>query len=129
MQASGARVEASLSNLTGATQHISNELDTVKLMTQAIQNGMDQLQVGMQQHTVMLHQVMEYCDKLGQGQTVIIDNQRMLMEAIVNIGVQAREGTKTILDTLLSQRMEDTQEKLELLQRCMRDHLQHPGQS
>ncbi|DBA85008.1 TPA: hypothetical protein ACH3X2_005743 [Trebouxia sp. C0005] len=124
---SSARMEASLVNLTGSAQHITSELDTVKLMTQAIDSGIQQLHHGMQQQTAMLQQVMKCCDKLGEGQAVIIEYQRALLDAVGTVGREGKEGTKKILDAMHIQRMQSLQEKMDLFQNCMKDHLRKPG--
>lgn len=131
MQASTAEVISVMGGLSSqiAQSHrgLSNELNAVKILTEAIAHGIGQLQLNMKQQTKVLLHVMEYCENIQAGQSAIIDNQVQIMNAIVSTRAEVVSGVDKILKVMQTQRMEATIEVFKVLTRQLEDHLKDPG--
>ena len=93
------------------------ELGTVKMMTAAVQQGL-------QHQAVVLQQVLHFCDQLKAGQDHIISNQVQMMNAILATKAQV----DLILQTINSNDMKTRTKLLNRMACNMKIHLEDPGE-
>lgn len=96
---------------------LSNKFSAMKLLTAAVDKGVKQMQITLEQQTVIMLQVMGSCEQIKAGQAEI-------MNAILSTKAQ----TDTILQTLKEKEMEEMYERLGLLRRSMQYHLRDPSE-
>ena len=96
---------------------LSNEFSALRLVTAAVEKGIKQMQVTLEQQTAIMLQVMGSCEQIKAGQADI-------MQAILTTKAQA----DVILQTLQEKETTVMLERLSLLQRSMQYHLQDPSE-
>ncbi|KAL0041338.1 hypothetical protein WJX79_000061 [Trebouxia sp. C0005] len=111
----------------------------------AVSLGASVLNACMTGYTIyQLHGISSHLGKMdGKLDSVVTSSARMeaslvnltgsaqhittLLDAVGTVGREGKEGTKKILDAMHIQRMQSLQEKMDLFQNCMKDHLRKPG--
>ena len=97
---------------------LSNEFSTLRLVTVAVEKGVQQMQSTLEQQTAIMLKVMSSCEEIKLGQAEI-------MHAILSTKAQ----TDVILETLNDDRTTDMNEHLSRLQRSMQYHLHDPSKA
>lgn len=145
MQRSGARVEHALDaiqhnqhkfqaqtldalcgisdQLAQSHAQLSNELNVVKAVTEAVLTGVNQIQDSMKLQTQAMLHVMELCESLQAGQHTIVHNQELIMRAIVSNQQGMLSQFEKVLMAMRTNRVLDTLEKFKVLSGHMARHL------
>ena len=93
------------------------ELSTLNMMTAVVAQGI-------QRQTVVLNQVMGFCEQLKAGQDQILSNQVQMMNAIL----ATKEQADIILQIIKNNDMKAKAKLLSRLACHMKIHLQDPGE-
>lgn len=97
---------------------LSNEFHAMKVVVAAVDKGIKQMQITLDQQSAIMLKVMGSCEEIKSGQAEI-------MHAILSTKAQ----TDSILQHLNDKEMTEMDERLRLLQRNMQYHLQDPSKA
>lgn len=99
-------IDSKVSLLQTAFQATAGSVDKlhgkVDVLGSVLQDGISKLQLALQDHQILLHGVLAQCSALQQGQAALVSGQQLIMDEVLSLHADVRQGNAAILAVSLS---------------------------